>query len=77
MGLLNRSYPTDHSSGRHHGEKPQWAKFARWVDYLNKKCRGSGGHDRTMYKVLVMGRHGQGWHNAAESYYGTPAWNVR
>lgn len=28
------------------------------------------------YKVLVMGRHGQGWHNAAESFYGTPAWNV-
>lgn len=22
-----------------------------------------------------MGRHGQGYHNAAESYYGTPAWN--
>lgn len=22
-----------------------------------------------------MGRHGQGFHNAAETYYGTPAWN--
>jgi len=22
-----------------------------------------------------MGRHGEGWHNAAESFYGTPAWN--
>lgn len=22
-----------------------------------------------------MGRHGQGYHNAAETYYGTPAWN--
>lgn len=29
------------------------------------------------YKVLFLGRHGEGWHNAAESYYGTPAWNVR
>lgn len=27
------------------------------------------------YKVLFMGRHGQGFHNAAESFYGTPAWN--
>jgi broad specificity phosphatase PhoE len=27
------------------------------------------------YKVLFMGRHGEGWHNAAETYYGTPAWN--
>ena len=23
-----------------------------------------------------MQRHGEGWHNAAESFYGTPAWNV-
>lgn len=23
-----------------------------------------------------MGRHGEGYHNAAETYYGTPAWNV-
>jgi len=22
-----------------------------------------------------MGRHGEGYHNAAETYYGTPAWN--
>lgn len=27
------------------------------------------------YKVLFLARHGEGWHNAAESYYGTPAWN--
>jgi hypothetical protein len=31
----------------------------------------------TVYKVLFMSRHGEGFHNAAESYYGTPAWNVR
>lgn len=28
------------------------------------------------YKVLYMGRHGEGYHNTAETYYGTPAWNV-
>ena len=28
------------------------------------------------YKVLYLGRHGEGYHNVAESYYGTPAWNV-
>jgi broad specificity phosphatase PhoE len=27
------------------------------------------------YKLIWMGRHGEGFHNAAESYYGTPAWN--
>lgn len=29
----------------------------------------------TIYKVLFMGRHGEGYHNAAQDYYGTPAWN--
>ena len=27
------------------------------------------------YKVLFLARHGEGFHNAAETYYGTPAWN--
>ncbi|KAL8955530.1 MAG: hypothetical protein Q9183_006608, partial [Haloplaca sp. 2 TL-2023] len=29
----------------------------------------------THYKLLYLGRHGEGYHNAAEKYYGTPAWN--
>jgi hypothetical protein len=29
------------------------------------------------YKVLFLGRHGQGWHNVAETKYGTKAWDVR
>lgn len=29
----------------------------------------------TSYKVLFLGRHGQGWHNVAESKYGTAAWD--
>lgn len=31
----------------------------------------------TVYKLFWFGRHGEGFHNAAESFYGTPAWNVR
>jgi broad specificity phosphatase PhoE len=27
------------------------------------------------YTLLFLGRHGEGLHNAAESYFGTPAWN--
>ena len=70
FGLLNRTYPTD-PRHEHKGSKAQWERFARYVDHLNQKC-----DRKTQYKVLVMGRHGEGWHNAAESYYGTPAWNV-
>jgi hypothetical protein len=40
---------------------------------LNSGCNKRRG---IQYKVLFMGRHGEGWHNAAESFYGTPAWNV-
>ncbi|KND86644.1 Phosphomutase-like protein 3 [Tolypocladium ophioglossoides CBS 100239] len=69
--LLNRTYPTDHNFDPR-GSKTQWERFARWVDYLNARCRRS---ESVRYKLLVMGRHGQGWHNAAESFYGTPAWN--
>jgi hypothetical protein len=35
--------------------------------------------DFSRYKVLIRllySRHGEGYHNVAESYYGTPAWNV-
>ena len=47
-------------------------KFEHYVWRLN---RGSG--RKVQYKVLYLGRHGEGYHNVAESYYGTPLWNVR
>ena len=68
FGLLNRTYPSDKKSYK---KLSQWERFEKYVDSLNSKC----GKD-TQYKVLFMGRHGQGYHNAAESYFGTPAWNV-
>lgn len=72
LGLLNRTYSTDHKFDPA-GDRTQWQRFERWVSYLNKSCKKN---NSVKYKVLVMGRHGEGWHNAAESYYGTPAWNV-
>jgi broad specificity phosphatase PhoE len=71
FGLLNRTYSTDRSFDPS-GDKTQWQRFERWVSYLNGHCRNDGSQ---RYKVLVMGRHGEGWHNAAEGFYGTPAWN--
>ncbi|KAI1141708.1 phosphoglycerate mutase-like protein [Hypoxylon sp. FL0543] len=69
FGLINRSYPTDIGFDPNK-EKTQWERFAYYVDTLNRGC-----DENTRYKVLFMGRHGEGYHNAAESYYGTPAWN--
>lgn len=83
FGLLNRTYTTDpkRKTIKKKGSKPtkapwpmgyktQWERFEKYVDHLNRKAPKD-----TQYKVLVMGRHGEGWHNAAETYYGTPAWN--
>ncbi|CAG8954695.1 hypothetical protein HYFRA_00004617 [Hymenoscyphus fraxineus] len=68
FGLINRTYPTD---GRYE-EKflTQWQRFEKYVDHLNDEC-----DEGVEYKVLFLGRHGEGYHNVAETYYGTPAWN--
>ncbi|KAL8418287.1 hypothetical protein RB594_001772 [Gaeumannomyces avenae] len=71
FGLIERSYPTDKRFDPE-GVKSLWERFDNWVRYLNKGCRKS---ETVRYKVLFMGRHGEGWHNAAERFYGTPAWN--
>ncbi|KAL8705329.1 MAG: hypothetical protein Q9201_001528 [Fulgogasparrea decipioides] len=69
FGLINRTYTTDPTYDPS-GKKTQWQRFANQIFWLN--------HDAphgTQYKLLYIGRHGEGYHNAAESYYGTPAWN--
>jgi hypothetical protein len=66
FGLINKTYP-----GSGAGNATQWQRFTQVVDSLNADSNLD-----TVYKVLFMGRHGEGFHNAAESYYGTPAWNV-
>lgn len=69
FGLVNRDYDTD---GEYDPEKKQtqWQRFEYQVSKLNKES-GS----KLKYKVLYMGRHGEGYHNVAEAYYGTPAWD--
>ncbi len=72
FGLINRTYPTDEDFDAA-GEKTQWQRFEAWVKHLNSECMAT---INVQYKVLFLGRHGQGFHNAAEDLYGTPAWNV-
>ncbi|KAB2577541.1 putative phosphoglycerate mutase protein [Lasiodiplodia theobromae] len=69
LGLINRTYPTDGSFDPS-GTKTQWQRFAHYVGELNRNASTS-----VQYKLLVMGRHGEGDHNVAEAYYGTPAWD--
>lgn len=64
FGLINQTYPGSAAG------LTQWQSFEQVVDALNAAAPLN-----TIYKVLFAGRHGEGFHNAAETFYGTPAWN--
>ncbi|KAI9735884.1 MAG: hypothetical protein M1834_001349 [Cirrosporium novae-zelandiae] len=69
FGLINQTYDTDARFDPYHDKTP-WQRFEHKVKVLNQECGKN-----TQYKVLYMGRHGQGLHNVAEDYYGTEAWD--
>lgn len=49
-----------------------WSDLTRKLFQLNLD---GALHDGSSYKLLFASRHGQGYHNVAESKYGTPAWD--
>lgn len=67
FGLINRTYP---ATAGLKANLTQWQQFEAQVNALNANADLD-----TSYKVLFIGRHGEGYHNAAQDYYGTPAWN--
>ena len=70
LGLIDQTYDTDEQlpSAK---SLTQWQRFAHKIDQLNGKApRG------TQYKLLYMGRHGEGYHNVAQDFYGTELWDV-
>ncbi|PVH92590.1 phosphoglycerate mutase-like protein [Periconia macrospinosa] len=67
FGLIERSYPMDADV---EGSRSQWQKFEHHIRRLNDQSAAN-----ESVKVLFLGRHGQGWHNVAESKYGTEAWD--
>ncbi|PSN63290.1 phosphoglycerate mutase-like protein [Corynespora cassiicola Philippines] len=69
FGLINRTYPSD-ASRPARKQSTQWQRLAHFIWTLNSHARRN-----EEYKVLFLGRHGEGYHNAAETYFGTPAWN--
>ncbi|RAH60994.1 GPI anchored protein [Aspergillus piperis CBS 112811] len=69
FGLINRTYPSDNPNNDNN-LLTQWERFHHHITTLNHLSPPT-----ISYKVLFLGRHGEGYHNAAESYYGTPAWN--
>lgn len=50
----------------------QWQRFEHELGTLNAQAPTG-----TSYRLLFLGRHGEGVHNVAEAFYGTKAWDVR
>lgn len=71
FGLIDQSYDTDGTVPSTSTEPTSWERFAHKLSMMNKQS-----HSETSYKLLFLGRHGQGYHNVAEQYYGTKAWDV-
>jgi broad specificity phosphatase PhoE len=69
FGLINRTYPSDSSCPDSQKSKP-WQRLAYYISTLNEQAKKT-----ERYTLFFLGRHGEGYHNAAESYFGTPAWN--
>jgi len=48
----------------------RWTKFQNELDQFNAQAT-----EGTKYKVLFIGRHGQGYHNLGSALYGKEAWD--
>ncbi|KAK5070575.1 putative phosphoglycerate mutase pmu1 [Lithohypha guttulata] len=76
FGLISQSYESDSSLpllhfGDHHVGKPtDWQRFDHHLKTLNTQADANAS-----YHILYLARHGQGYHNLAESYYGPAAWD--
>lgn len=69
FGLIKRTYNTDKEYDPEK-KRTQWERFYQQISELNSQASSS-----VRYKVIYMGRHGEGVHNVAENYYGTSAWD--
>ncbi|KAH7912935.1 histidine phosphatase superfamily, partial [Hygrophoropsis aurantiaca] len=48
----------------------RWSNFSAQIAHLNTTAS-----EGICYKVIFIGRHGQGFHNVGEAKYGTKAWD--
>jgi broad specificity phosphatase PhoE len=70
FGLVSRSYTSDSSYPSEKPKPTQWERFYHHLAALN-----SDAPPATSYRLFFLGRHGQGYHNVAETFYSTIAWD--
>lgn len=69
FGLIDRNYTSDSSCpDRRHATG--WQRFSHYIWTLNRQAKRG-----ERYVLFFFGRHGEGYHNSAETFFGTPAWN--
>jgi broad specificity phosphatase PhoE len=89
FGLIDREYDSDQSLPNGGQEMKPWQRFEHHIAVLNQRAReeadhdddrlvkrhGSDGPPQQRYILFFLGRHGNGYHNIAERYYGSTAWD--
>ncbi|KIW10951.1 hypothetical protein PV08_10250 [Exophiala spinifera] len=79
FGLVQLSYDSDENLPNGGRDATAWQRFENHIATLNRaeerKRHGSEEGSHTRYKLLFLGRHGNGYHNIAERYYGREAWD--
>lgn len=68
LALIPRAYESD---GPGDEGASQWARFAKYVRWLNERAE-----EGVCYKVLYLTRHGKGWHNVVHERVGNEEWDV-
>ncbi|KAI1608934.1 histidine phosphatase superfamily [Exophiala viscosa] len=77
FGLVQRSYDSDEDLPDRGQGLTAWQRFEHYIRSLNQAAEQKRHNDEphTQYKLLFLGRHGNGYHNIAERYYGSEAWD--
>ena len=71
FGLIEQDFDTDARLFNKGKDLTQWQRFAYKLKALNEKAA-----EGEAFRLLYLGRHGQGYHNVASMYYGTNSWRV-
>ena len=84
FGLIDRAYESDQTLPEDGRGLTPWQRLEHHISTVNAAARREdedGGRTRhsssprRRYVLFFLGRHGNGYHNIAERYYGGVAWN--
>ncbi|KAI1081436.1 phosphoglycerate mutase-like protein [Whalleya microplaca] len=70
LGLIERAYETDAEFDAE-GKKSQWERFNHFLTWKNQAGRG-----KVLYKLIIVIRHGEGFHNVKEAEAGRHEWDA-